>query len=207
MIEILFKRTFGFVTFVIGVALIGWFVYNQFWPTDGFKRGFLSVILLIVPIAFVGVGWKWARFDGRGIEEVTPPDLQCPELEASILKARDTLPAFLSEVEKGIDGAFIKFPLSSAQGMIEHIWAYVHFFREGQFNVSLANQPIGEDIDAEGRRFVPIDEVEDWQIMEADGMIRGAFSVIALFEHRECRGEFLSPKMRKQKALLIDATR
>ena len=205
MLRILFQRTLGAVAILMGLTVTAWFVYNQIWPTDEFEGGFSSVIQLILSIAFIAVGWRWLRYDGKGIEEVSPPDLQCSELEASIVKARSTLPDFLREVEKGIDGAFVKFPIHVPGGVTENIWAYVHFFRDGEFNVSLANEPVNRDIEAEGRRTVSSDEVLDWQIMQPDGMIRGAYSLIALFEYRKRLGKAVSPKMKKQKALLLDA--
>ena len=189
---------------LIGIVLIGWFIYNQIWPTEEFKTGFRSVFQLVLPIACIAVGWRWLRYDGKGIEEVVPPDLKCPELEAATMKAQSTLPVFLAEVEKGIDGAFIKFPMHTPKGLTEHIWAYVHFYKDGQFNVSLANTPIDEKAEADGRRNVPRGDVKDWQIMARDGRIRGAYSLIALFEHCQREGKLLSPRMKKQKAQLLD---
>lgn len=200
--RILIKRSFGVLAFLIGLALSGWFIYNQFWPTEEFKSGFRSVFQLAVPIACLVVGWNWMRYKGKGIEEVIPPDLKCPELEASVEKAKATMPQFITEVEKGIDGAFIKFPLHTPLGLIEHIWAYVHFHKDDRFNVSLANEPIDDQQKSEGRRDVSVEDVEDWQIMSPDGAIRGAYSLIALFEYWERHGKPLSPQMKRQKSQL-----
>jgi hypothetical protein len=205
MLSIIIKRIFGVSLLLIGASLGVWFIYNQFWPTDEFKSGFRSVLQLALPFACLIVGWKWMRCEGKGIEEITPPDLNCLEMEASVKAARESMHTFLAEVEKGVDGAFVKFPLQTPQGLTEHIWAYVHFFRDGRFNVSLANDPFDNQMGSEGRRDVPLAEVEDWQIMQPDGNIRGAHSLIALFRHYENRGVKLSPRMKKQKAQLMDA--
>lgn len=202
---LLLRRAFGALAFLIGLALIAWFLYNQFWPTEAFRSAYRGIWQLGVPVACLWVGWSWMRHQGKGIEQVTPPDLKCPELDRAAETARATLPAFIAEVEKGIDGAFIKFPLHTPGGLLEHIWAYVHFHREGQFNVTLANDPIDRQQSADGRRNVPATEVEDWQIMHPDGTIRGAYSVIALFQHYEQSGRKLSPRMRQQKAQLLSA--
>lgn len=207
MIRIWFKRIFGVLAFLIGLALLGWFIYNQIWPTDEFKRGFRSVFQLAAPIACLLVGWSWMRYQGKGIEEVTPPDLKCPELDESVMKARETLSEFITEVEAGKDGCFIKFPFTTTNGHIEHVWSYVHFHRNSFFNVSIANELINPTEGADARRDVPADEIEDWQIMGADGTIRGAYSLIALFRHYEKQGKPLSPKMRTQKAQLLYASR
>ncbi len=206
MIRIYFKRFFGIIAFLFGLILSGWFVYNQIWPTEEFKSGFRSIFQLAVPIACLAVGWKWMRYKGKGIEEVIRGDLKCPELEASIVKAKDTMPEFIREVEKGIDGAFVKFPLKTPQGLTEHIWAYVHFYKDDRFNVSLANTLVDEQEQSKGRRDVPLEEVEDWQIMLPNGSIRGAYSLAALFEYWTRQGNRLTPHMKQQKAQLQSAT-
>ena len=205
MLRIWTKRLLGLLALLIGVTLSCWFVYNQIWPTDEFKAGFRSVFQLIVPIACIVVGWQWLRYEGKGIDQITPPDLNCAELNESVRQARDSMPAFIAEVEKGIDGANIKFPMMTKQGYTEHIWAYVHFYRDGYFNVSLVNTPNNLIESAEGRRDVAADEVEDWQIIQPDGRIRGGYSLIALFRYHEGRGLKLSPLMKKQKSQLLDA--
>jgi uncharacterized protein YegJ (DUF2314 family) len=96
--------------------------------------------------------------------------------------------------------------MKTPQGLTEHIWGYVHFFKEGHLNVSLANEPIDEKAEKEGRRNVSIEDVEDWQLMQPDGKIQGAYSLIALFQFCERQGKALSPRMKKQKAQLLDAT-
>ena len=205
MIRILTKRLFGIIAFLIGLTLGGWFIYNQIWPTEEFESSFYSIFQLAIPIMCLVIGWSWMRYKGKGIEEVIPPDLKCPELDASKERAKATLPEFITEVEKGIDGAYIKFPLKTPQNLTEHIWAYVHFHRDNRFNVSLANEPFDEHQVSEGRRDVPVDEVEDWQIVSSDGAIRGAYSLIAVFQYWERQGRTLSPLMKEQKAQLQSA--
>jgi uncharacterized protein YegJ (DUF2314 family) len=199
---ILLKRMFGVLAFGIGIIGIGWFIYNQIWPTEEFNKSFRSILQLAAPLACLVMGWNWMRYEGKGIEEVIPPDLTCLGLGKATEKARSTLPGFIKEVEKGIDGAYIKFPLLTLGGITEHIWAYVHFYKENRFNVSLANIPIDEEQSSEGRRNVSVQDVEDWQIMSPDGSIRGAYTLIALFEYWEGQGNRLSPLMKRQKALL-----
>lgn len=205
MLKMVIKRLFGGLILLTGIILCGWFIYNQIWPTEEFKSGFRSIFQLIFPLACLFVGWKWVRYEGKGIEEVTPPDLKCQELDESVVIAKNTISIFVQEVDKGIDGAYIKFPLKTPQGLIEHIWSYVHFFREDQFNVSLVNKPYDDQQQSEGRHNVPLSDVEDWQIIQPDNKIKGAFSLIALFKHHENRGLKLTPRMKKQKAQLIDA--
>lgn len=205
MAHLLFRRILGALAILLGVAILIWAVYSLVSPPPGSRSNFRSLARLLVPFALIAVGWTWLRYEGKGIDEITPPDLKCPELEASVVKARATLSSFLPHVEDGGDDAFIKFPLKTPGGNTEHIWGYVHFIKDGRFNVSLANRPFDDKESPDGRRNVPQEEIEDWQIVEPDGRIRGAQSLIALFRYHENRGVKLSPKMKKQKASLIDA--
>ncbi len=129
------------------------------------------------------------RYKGKGIEEVIPPELKCPELEAATARAKATLPEFIVEVEKGIDGAYVKFPLITTQGLTEHIWAYVHFHREGRFNVSLVNTLTDEKEPSRGRGDVQSMDVEEWQIMSADGSIRGGLHLCGVIRVLDAAGQ------------------
>jgi uncharacterized protein YegJ (DUF2314 family) len=205
MTAIIVRRILGSISLTFGLGLMGWFGYNLVHPTPEFQNHFRSIFQLLVPIAFITFGWRWIRYQGPGIEEVTRPDFHCRELEESLEQAKKSIAYFLQEVAKNVDGAFIKFPMKTANGSTEHIWAYVHSYCDGIFNVSLANQPRDARELERSRRDVPAGAVEDWQIMYPDGRIKGAYSLIALFRHRENQQQTLSPKMRKQKAQLIDA--
>lgn len=197
------RRTLGVVSFAFGVTILLWFVYNQFWPTREFRSAFRSVFQLVVPLAMVWFGWRWMRDIGPGIETLQiPPD--APELVASVGHARRTLPRFLEAVSRHEDGAYVKFPLHTDDGRVEHIWAYVHHHADGVFNVSLANAPVFQS-PVETRRDVPESEMEDWQIMRSDGRIEGGYSLRALFEHVDRNGIHLNRTMRRQRAQIMDA--
>ncbi|MDA7916501.1 hypothetical protein N9B94_04630 [Verrucomicrobia bacterium] len=94
--------------------------------------------------------------------------------------------------------------METQQGLREHRWGYVHFFKDGEFNVSLVDDPTDDPVEIEGRQKVAIGGVEDWQIRQTDGNIRGAYRMMTLFEHREREGRQLSPLMKLEKAELLD---
>lgn len=197
------KTAFGVLAILAGLGLAAALVDRHFlgnaraWDLAG-GIGAASVPVLLF------LGGRWILHGGPGIEHV-PPGFTCPELEASVDKAQATLPWFIGQVERNVDGAFVRFALKTPGGMTEHIWGYVHSHRDGVFNVSLANVPFDPDASAQGRRDVPRAEVEDWQIMLPDGRIRGAYSLRALFEHFEAKGR-LTHRMREQRRQLVDET-
>ena len=198
------KRVLGGISFVVGIAIVVWFAYNLASPTPAFRRSFRSVFQLIVPAAMIWYGWRWLRDDGPGIETLQI-DPHAPELVASVETAKRTMPLFLEAVRRHEDGAYIKFPLKTDAGVTEHIWAYVHHYGAGAFNVSLANSPHTQRAPLERRFDVSEADVEDWQIMTAEGRIKGAYSLRALFEHVDQKGIHLNRTMRKQRAQFLDA--
>jgi uncharacterized protein YegJ (DUF2314 family) len=198
------KKALGGVALAFGLIIIGWVVFNGFHPTKAFRSSLKTPFQLLLPVAMIWIGWRWLRDEGPGIEE-TPADFDCEELRLSVIRAREALPRFLEQVKQNVDEAYVKFPLKTPNGLTEHIWAYVHSCHDDQFNVSLSNEPVDKGQSSSGRRDVPFSDVEDWQIMLPDGRIKGAYSLIALFQHHESKGKRLSRKMRKQRAQLIDA--
>jgi uncharacterized protein YegJ (DUF2314 family) len=198
------KRILGAVALSMGAVIIVWFVYNLVWPTHWFQQSFRSVFQLILPAAMVWYGWRWLMDEGPGIETLQI-DPEAPELSRSVQQARQTMPGFLAEVRRHADGAYIKFPLLTDAGVTEHIWAYVHHYADGVFNVSLTNTPFTQTAAIDQRRDVAEADVEDWQIMTPEGRIKGGYSLRALFEHVERKGIRLNRTMRKQRALFLDA--
>jgi len=53
------NRVFGGISFLFGLIIIMWVIYNLFWLTEEFKSSFKTVFQLAVPIALVSVGWNW----------------------------------------------------------------------------------------------------------------------------------------------------
>ncbi len=208
-IGILWSRDRGYLkTFWGGVvifAALGILValYRHFGPSRNNAWDGSGTIGVVIALVLITLGYNWIRDGGPGVEHV-PPDFKCDELVASLGKARQALPWFLEQVAKNVDGAYVKFALSTPNGSTEHIWAYVHSFRNDVFNVSLANDPYDQSQESTGRRDVPLADLEDWQVIYPDGRIRGAYSVLALFENFESRGK-LSRRMRKQRAQFLDA--
>lgn len=168
-------------------------------------RGLAGVVVLLGFGGFLLYGAiRWIRDPGHGLERV-PPDLEVPGLADSVRRARETLPSFIELVKRDGDRAFIKFPIMVESGVTEHLWGCVRSFNGDAFIVSLANDPFQKEAIDSGERKVAISDVQDWMVVNPDGQIRGAYSLIALLESLERDGKWLSPRMRKQRALLVDA--
>lgn len=197
------KRILGALSIAVAVTVIALLVGGRVWERPQFREdAWLAAPLLLLVVGMLVYGWRWLMDLGPGLETLQV-DPHAPELVESIREARRTLPGFLDRVRRHEDGAYIKFPLVTNSGVTEHIWAYVHHYDRGVFNVSLANSPYTTNEEIAVRRDVRESEVEDWQIMRPDGRIEGGFSIRALFRHLEDNGIHINRTMRKQRAQLL----
>ncbi len=64
------KKIFGALSILIGISIIAWFIYNQFFPTELFTNSYKSPRQLIYPILMVIFGWKWLK--SSDIKKDTP---------------------------------------------------------------------------------------------------------------------------------------
>ena len=198
-------RLFGLVTLLSGVALLIFIFYSFFKSTPSFGAESLKYLFwLLFPIGFIAFGWKWLNDSGPGIEDHNI-DFDSPELITSVEKAKATLPFFIDNVKKHMDGAYLKFPFQTDEDITEHVWAYVHHYENRSFNVSMVNEPYSQKGEYEQRVDVPEKDVEDWQIMYPDGKIKGGYSYIGALEYLERKGIRFNRTLTDQKNQLIDA--
>lgn len=197
------NKLLGATALLIGLVILGWVVYNFFSPTEEYRRNYHTILQIAVPLWMVWLGWKWLTDQGIGLEAL-PVDADCDEWHEGVERARYSMNLFLTEVDRNIDGAFVRFPFRMPDGTIEHVWAYVHSFRNGAFNVSIPEVAQEEAGPSSNRPDVPLEEVEDWMIIRDDGRVAGAFTEIAQIQRYEASGRRLSKKMKKQKAAFED---
>lgn len=205
MIWNILKRLMGIVAIFVGVVLLGWYLYNQLYPTAEFREGYKGLYQLVFPILSVWYGFRWLLNLGPGIDHRQDVDYKNPIFIAALAQARRTLPDLIERLKPHADNFYIKFPIVTDAEVTEHIWGYVHHYEDGVFNVSLANVPHTQKAPIDQRRNVPEDQVEDWQIFHADGKVEGSWLTVALFQSIEAKGEAFTGKMRKQRALLMQA--
>jgi uncharacterized protein YegJ (DUF2314 family) len=198
-------RSFGFIVFISGIAIISLLIYDILNTSKaigdtGIKYFFWSIF----PIGFIFFGWRWLNDYGPGIED-QKIDFESSEMIASIEEAKNKLTFFLEEVQNNVDGAFIKFPYQTDQNITEHVWAYVHHYKNGIFNVSIVNEPHTQEGEYEKRLNVAENDVEDWQIVFPDGKIKGGFSYIGALKYLKRKGIRFNRTLKNQEKQLIDA--
>lgn len=175
------------------------------WDAGRGRKGRPGGVVMICFGGFVLYGAiRWICDQGHGLEWV-PPDLEVPGVKESAKRAGETLSTFIELTKRGVEGAFIKFAIDAGEGVTEHIWGYVHAYSGDVFSVSPANEPLRQEMAQVDERKVLVSEVEDWMVVDEQGRIRGAYSLIALLDYFERNGKWLSPRMKRQRALLLDA--
>lgn len=187
------------------MALLAFIIYDLFKSISSIDEISIKYLVwFILSIGFLSFGSKWLNDSGPGIEEHNI-DFDSPELTGSIDKAKETLPFFISKIKNHIDGAYLKFPFLTDENITEHIWAYVHHYENGVFNVSMVNDPYSQKGEYEQRVDVDENDVEDWQIMYPDGKVKGGFSYIGALKYLERKGIRFNKNLKNQKKQLLDA--
>jgi uncharacterized protein YegJ (DUF2314 family) len=104
-------------------------------------------------------------------------------MEAAIKKARDTLPAFWSQVgnkQANESGHSVKLAYPKKGGNHEHIWAEVQSKSGDQVTATISNVPRDvTGIKKDQRVTVPVSMVSDW-LYWRDGRLHGAYTLRAV---------------------------
>ncbi len=95
-------------------------------------------------------------------------------LAAARIKARETLPRFVSLLNSGMKATFtVKFPLTQ-NGNTEHIWLQVSKADGNAFSGLLANEPVNGTKYRRGQPMtVATADVEDWMVRTSEAIYGG----------------------------------
>jgi hypothetical protein len=148
-------------------------------------RHLLSVYAIPIGLG-LGLLWAWARNRGRA-HEVTPIDVTDPRWLEAIAKARSTVSEMRALYEAGASDLYVKYPLTTKAGGVEHVWGRLLVLSPADMEVSLETQPIEAPI-GDAPFVVPVSAIEDWQLILPDGRIRGGFTTRAQIEIAKSTG-------------------
>jgi uncharacterized protein YegJ (DUF2314 family) len=121
-----------------------------------------------------------------------------PLMLAALDEARRTRTAFLRLYREHPDTTLVKFRLRTIPGDIENVWGDLLALDGESATVSLRTPPVGKSDVHDPRMTVPVSDIVDWQVMLADGTLRGGFTQQATFRIIERDRGRLPRKFAKQ---------
>jgi uncharacterized protein YegJ (DUF2314 family) len=104
-----------------------------------------------------------------------------PLLLAAIARARQTTPLML-ELHARHANVLVKFAFQSDAGETEHVWGEVARIEGEIVTARLINHPVTHQGPLPAAMTVPLMELEDWQVFEPGGDVRGGFSTRAIID-------------------------
>lgn len=118
-----------------------------------------------------------------------------PLMLAALDDAKRTWPQFLELFRQHPRDSLIKFRLRTKSGEIENVWGDLLELTPETAIAYLRTLPVG-DVDLPSRRLtVPPIDIVDWQVMVADGSLRGGFTQQATFRIMERENGSLPRKL------------
>lgn len=138
--------------------------------------GIIAAILMyiIFPITLLNI-WK-----GKPDLFTLPVNMDDPFMVAGISQAKSDLPRLLQGLSEGKLEAYVKFPYQF-DGEVEHVWGVAHQYKDENIILSLASAPVGNvDEEAFGRLTIPLSEIEDWMLVDANGNTQGGYTILAM---------------------------
>jgi uncharacterized protein YegJ (DUF2314 family) len=104
-----------------------------------------------------------------------------PLMLGALEEAKRTWPQFQQLFAAHPKDSLVKFRLVTKTGDIENVWGDLLEMGADTATVYLRTPPVG-DVDISSRRMtIPLTDIIDWQVMVADGSLRGGFTQQATF--------------------------
>lgn len=165
-------------------------------------RDFLSTFAIPIGVG-LGLLWAWARNRGR-MYTVTPTDVNDPRWTEAIARARSTLPEMRALHEEWASEMYVKYPLNTTAGTIEHVWGRLLSLSAEEMKVTLETPPIHSPVGT-APYVVPLSDLEDWQLVLPDNKIRGGFTTRAQIEIAKTTGASVPSHISELEGRFVDA--
>jgi uncharacterized protein YegJ (DUF2314 family) len=117
-------------------------------------------------------------------------------MREAVDRARGTIQDFLALLRAPHQHALVKIRFVSNDEQIEHLWAEVIGApADDKLDVRLVTPPIAHTGRVDPRRTCDLADVEDWQVRDLAGKIRGGFTQRAMYAIARRDGIQLSKKL------------
>lgn len=139
--------------------------------------------------------WRSPRPDFQPLP--TSPD--DPLLLDALSKAKASLDDFKRLLREPRQDALVKVRFVSSSNEVEHLWAEVlELLGDTELGVRLVTPPVTHSGQLDRLWRCTFDDIEDWQIRDADGRVHGGFSQRAMFAIARRDGVKLPRKLLEQ---------
>jgi uncharacterized protein YegJ (DUF2314 family) len=137
----------------------------------------LILIALILAIAIAAVALRYALFDGSGEQiSISPDD---PIMVEAVRRAWDSLPLML-ELHAQSREVYVKFKHRTGGGNVEHVWGKVERIHADLVIANSISRIRAAERELPPRLTFPLCYVDDWQVHEEGGVVRGGFTTQAM---------------------------
>lgn len=123
-----------------------------------------------------------------------------PLMLAALADAKRTWPRFVELYAAHPKDAIVKFRLTTKAGDIENVWGDLLELGPDTAKVYLRTLPVAETDLPSRQLTIPVADIVDWQVMFADGSLRGGFTQQATFKIMERESGSLPRKFVEQLA-------
>lgn len=135
---------------------------------------------------------------------VTPTDISDPRWTEAVARARSTLPEMRVLYETWASEMYVKYPVNTTAGTIEHVWGRLLSLSADEMIVSLETRPTHAPVSSEPF-VVPVSDLEDWQLVLPDERIRGGFTTRAQIEIAQATGTSIPSQLAELEGRFVDA--
>ncbi|MBK7859884.1 MAG: ankyrin repeat domain-containing protein [Archangiaceae bacterium] len=138
---------------------------------------------------------------------VTATSASDPLIAKAVEKAQSTLGTLRSLFAERPRDTMVKVPFTTDTGNVEHVWARVLALDEVTVRGRIETPPTSQRGKLEREQQWRVSEIEDWQVEQRDGSIRGAFGYQVLFLRMREKGVALPRELAAQQHRFVDHER
>jgi uncharacterized protein YegJ (DUF2314 family) len=127
-----------------------------------------------------------------------------PSMIKATEKAREALPTLRQLFRELPSGTMVKFAFQSDSGQTEHLWGDLLALDEETFKVRVKTPPTSHRGMFEKVQQRGVSEIEDWQVEQRDGRIRGGFGFQVMFLQTKAELGQLPKELADQEKRFVD---
>jgi hypothetical protein len=159
-------------------------------------------VAILIGLSLGGL-WSWEQRRKRHATG-TAIDTSDPIWTAALEKARASLPRFRELAAPDPSRAFVKYPLHTTSGAIEHVWGGVSQIAENTLTAGLDTPPVDGKPAKSPPYELEMSEIEDWRVEVPDGRIFGAYTARAQIDYARKHGYEVPQHMLAIEKCLVD---